>query len=101
MTRAEFTKATKLARFDHAKGHCETCGQRIVGVAEYDHAVPCAVGGDNSFENCRVMCKRCHRLKTSTIDVPQISKSVRIYEKRAGVRTKRPFPKRAQPWGQR
>jgi 5-methylcytosine-specific restriction endonuclease McrA len=89
MTRAEFSKSTKLARFEHAQGCCETCGQKIIGTPEYDHAVPCAVGGSNEFKNCRVMCKRCHRVKTSTLDVPQIARSTRIAEKRAGVRSKR------------
>lgn len=97
--RAEFTKATKLARFEHAKGCCETCGNKIITTAEYDHFVPAAIGGANEFDNCRVLCVKCHRLKTSTIDVPQISKSVRIAEKRAGVRKTRPMPgSRASPW---
>lgn len=90
--RAEFSKATCIARFKHAKGCCETCGNEIVGGAEYDHAVPCAVGGTNDFDNCRCLCVRCHRIKTSKVDVPQIAKSVRIFEKRAGVRKTRPMP---------
>ena len=89
MTRFEFSKTTKLARFQHANGCCETCGQRIVGVAEYDHAVPCAIGGANDFENCRLLCKRCHRVKTSKTDVPQIAKTTRIVRKRAGAMPKR------------
>lgn len=98
-TRSEFSKSTKLARFKHTDGHCETCGNKVIGIPEYDHAVPCAVGGTNDFENCRVTCKRCHRVKTSKIDVPQIAKSQRVYEKRAGLRkTRRPFPRRVDPW---
>ena len=89
--RSEFSKSTKLARFEHANGHCETCHQKIVGVAEYDHAVPCAAGGTNEFDNCRVQCRRCHRVKTSKVDVPQIAKSKRIVERRAGLRPKRGF----------
>lgn len=98
--RAEFTDKTKLARFKHANGHCEVCTQKILGTAEYDHAVPAAIGGGNDFENCRCLCSKCHAVKTRKTDVPQIAKSKRIYEKRAGLRkTKRPFPQRVNPWG--
>lgn len=88
MSRSEFSKSTKLARFEHAGGRCEECLQRIIGTAEYDHAVPDAIGGKNDFENCRCLCKKCHRLKTSETDIPRISKAKRVYEKRAGVRQK-------------
>jgi 5-methylcytosine-specific restriction endonuclease McrA len=100
MARAEFSKATKLARFEHAKGRCEECLQRIIGSAHYDHSLPDALGGENDFANCRCLCVRCHRAKTSDEDVPRISKAKRVYEKRAGVRrTKRPFQARANAWG--
>lgn len=87
--RQEFTKATKLASFERAKGHCETCGCKIITRAEYDHRIPCGLGGDASPENCVCLCSKCHRAKTSTRDVPAISKAVRLNEKRAGARTKR------------
>ena len=84
--RREFPKSIKLKRFDYAQGRCEECFQRIVGTAQYDHAVPDALGGSNDFENCRCMCVRCHRMKTDKTDVPRIAKAVRIVEKRAGLR---------------
>jgi len=87
--RAEFSKATKLAAFERANGHCETCRQKIITRAEYDHRIPCGLGGDNSLENCVCVCVKCHRVKTSTKDVPAISKAVRLKEKQAGARTKR------------
>ena len=100
--RTEFPKSVKLKRFEYAKGRCETCTQKIVGTAQYDHVVPDAVGGAADFDNCRVQCVRCHRVKTSTKDVPEISRSTRIYEKRAGVRkTSRGFqrhPEGYDPW---
>lgn len=96
--RAEFSKKTKLARFEHAKGHCEDCGCKIIGSAEYDHVIEDTLTHDNSFENCRCLCKKCHSRKTKK-NRPQIDKTRRIYEKRAGVRSKRPFPKRQNPWG--
>jgi 5-methylcytosine-specific restriction endonuclease McrA len=85
--RAEFTKATKLAAWERCKGICECgCGQKIIGTPEYHHVVPAALGGSNELNNCQVLQKRCHRVRTETIDVPEIAKSVRIAEKRAGVR---------------
>jgi 5-methylcytosine-specific restriction endonuclease McrA len=101
--RAEFSKATKLEAFQRANGFCECgCGQKLMTRAEYDHIVPAALGGTNSLDNCMVLDRRCHRLKTSKTDVPQIAKSQRIYEKHAGIRkSSRPFPKRPaayDPW---
>lgn len=98
--RAEFSKKTKLARFEYANGHCEECGLKILGSAEYDHDKEDFIGGDNSFDNCRCLCKKCHGRKTKK-NRPQIDKTRRIYEKRAGVRTSRPFPKKQNPWGYR
>lgn len=85
MTRSEFSKATRLARFEHAGGCCEACGQKIHTRAEYDHVIEAYLGGANSFDNCRCLCQPCHRAKTQK-SRPDIDKTRRIYEKRAGVR---------------
>lgn len=91
MSRAEFSKATKLAAWKRSGGHCECgCGQKIVGTPEYDHIIEETLTGDNSLENCMVMSKRCHRLKTSE-NRPEIDKTRRIAEKRAGVRKRQGF----------
>jgi 5-methylcytosine-specific restriction endonuclease McrA len=90
--RLEFSAKTKLARFEHAKGHCENCGDLITGVAEYDHAVEAYLGGDNSFENCRCYCRRCHARKTKQRR-PEIDKTRRILKKRTGVKSGRGFQK--------
>jgi 5-methylcytosine-specific restriction endonuclease McrA len=98
MARAEFSKSTKLARFEHAKGRCEECLQRIITTAEYDHVIEATLTNDNSFENCRCLCKKCHALKTQERR-PEIDRTRAVYEKRAGVRrTKRPFQQRTNPW---
>ena len=100
--RAEFSTKTKLAAWERCKGHCECgCGRKIEQ-AEYDHyPIPASLGGSNDVDNCRVLSKKCHRRITETKDIPELSKSQRIYEKRAGVRKPkgRPFPKRVNPWG--
>lgn len=89
--RAEFSKSTKLAAWERCAGKCECgCGQRIIGTPEYDHyPVPAALGGSNELDNCRVLQRRCHRVRTAEHDVPEIAKSARVFEKRIGARDKR------------
>jgi 5-methylcytosine-specific restriction endonuclease McrA len=87
--RSEFSKKTKLDAFTRAKGHCEICGTKIITTAEYDHRIPCGLGGSNDLANCVCTCSRCHSKKTFTKDIPAIAKAVRLNEKRAGARPKR------------
>lgn len=90
MSRAEFSKATKLAAFERCAGRCEKCTQKILGTPEYDHVIEETLTHDNSLENCMVLCARCHRLKTNE-NRPEIDKTRRIAEKRAGVRKRQGF----------
>jgi 5-methylcytosine-specific restriction endonuclease McrA len=94
MTRPhEFADKVKLARFHHAGGRCESCSLKIIGVAEYDHEIPIGLGGESTLENCRCLCGKCHRLKTSSQDVPAIAKAKRRERAAAGARTsKKPMP---------
>ena len=95
MKRIEFSPKIKLARWDFSKGHCETCLCKIIGGAEYDHDIPWEISRDSSFENCRCLCKKCHRLKTSEKDAGDIAKVKRIERKAKGAtRPKRAWPKR-------
>ena len=77
MTRKEFTRRTKLQAWDRTEGHCEECTVKIRpgNGPEYDHRIPCELGGDNSPENCQVLCKNCHGTKTTKKDAPAIAKS--------------------------
>lgn len=90
--RREFSRSVKLSAWDRCAGHCESCRQKIIGVAEYDHATPCGLDGEPTLENCVVLCARCHRMKTSKLDVPAIAKGKRIEKKRAGIKSGRPMP---------
>lgn len=77
MARREFSRSTKVARFKHAKGHCEYCGTKLQpGRIEYDHEDADGLTGDNSFENCRAVCIPCHSIKTKQ-DVAKIAKAKR------------------------
>jgi 5-methylcytosine-specific restriction endonuclease McrA len=97
MARREFSKPTKREALRRSGLICEAVGERYglpentrcqnnlgAGV-QYDHAVPDALGGDNSLQNCLAVCPKCHRFKTSN-DVAQIAKSNRQIDKRFSIR---------------
>lgn len=42
---------------------------------EYDHRIPCELGGENTLDNCDVLCSWCHTAKTSKQDAPNIAKA--------------------------
>lgn len=61
---------------------------------------PRELSADDSLGNLAAMHTACHSEKTSTEDRPRIDKAHR-QEKltMARVQSKRPFPKRSDPWG--
>jgi len=91
--RAEFSKLTKAQAAQRANGRCECgCGLKIQGIPHYDHIIPAAIGGEATLENCAVLDPKCHRLKTLSKDVPEITRTKRLEENRLGLRTKRGRP---------
>jgi 5-methylcytosine-specific restriction protein A len=97
VARREFTRKTRAAAYLRCKGFCETCGARLKsGEAEYDHILPCALGGDITLDNCAVKCRVCHKTKTAT-DIGRIRKADRQGDKaRGAVRPKGSFPRPAK-----
>jgi 5-methylcytosine-specific restriction enzyme A len=92
MARREFTAKIKVAAFERADGRCEECTARLAaGNVEYDHRIPDALGGDPTLDNCVVLCRACHRTKTSGQDVPRIAKKNRQHAKHIGAKVKRPW----------
>jgi 5-methylcytosine-specific restriction protein A len=90
MTRQEFKPKTKALAFSRANKRCEDCGALLgPGNTEYHHRIACELGGDNSLENCVCLCKTCHRLRTSTQDVPNIARAKRRERKHIGIRKPR------------
>jgi HNH endonuclease len=89
MTRAEFSKKTKEAALSRAGHKCECCHQKITQATgvEYDHIIEAYLTNDNSLENCRVLCAKCHRIKTQARRF-EIDKTRRVYEKAMGLRSK-------------
>jgi 5-methylcytosine-specific restriction enzyme A len=106
--RDEFDKKTKIAALERSGKRCEQrvdlvlgivgCGLKFVGIPEFDHIVPVALGGDNSLTNCQVLCRKCHRFKSDHPrdgDKSKIAKADRVREKHSGIR------KSKYKWGKR
>lgn len=60
---------------------------------DYDHIIPDSIGGDPTLENCAVVCKRCHGIKTATLDTPRAAKTKRQADKARGIRKPSTFRK--------
>ncbi|MHC0429219.1 HNH endonuclease [Streptomyces sp. O3] len=47
-------------------GRCRVClGWYLPSQVDIDHVIPLALGGEDVDGNVQVLCKRCHRTKTS------------------------------------
>ncbi|WP_366142407.1 HNH endonuclease signature motif containing protein [uncultured Roseibium sp.] len=94
MPRLEFTRKTRAKAFERASGRCEKCSAKLkTGEAEYDHILPAELEGDNDLQNCQVLCRICHREKT-TRDVQGIRKADRQRDSFSGAKKPkgRPLP---------
>ena len=90
--RREFSNKVKGLAALRAKGHCECCTRKLLeGDFHYDHDIPDALDGEPTLENCRVLCRSCHKLKTSMEDIPRIAKSKRVYRRHVGIRKRSSF----------
>lgn len=92
MSRREFSKQVKRDAFLRANGHCENAackGFLTLGKYHYDHDIPDGLGGEPILENCVVLCIACHKDKTTTKDVPAISKTKRIQDRQKGIKKPR------------
>ena len=111
MARLEFSSATRKQARARSGMRCEAIGafyglpngQRcnadltLAGI-EYDHFILDHNSKDNSLANCRAVCPKCHRWKTSHIDVPTAAKTKRQETMGAKPRPKQKIPSRpAQP----
>ena len=122
--RNEFSPKTKAAAWERAGGVCEAEGCDAPG-DEYDHIRECwedEDGGDNSLENCKLLCVACHKLKSSEVKGLRAwgnhfrVNELTITEKRArksgtkrkiqsrntfSEQPKRTIPQRHNPWNKR
>jgi len=110
MARKEFSTATRKAALKRSGKRCEAVGawyglpdgQRCtadlsLGV-EYDHYILDANSKDNSLENCRAVCPKCHAWKTRHRDIPTAAKTVRqqFMGLKTKVKTKIPSPPKSE-----
>lgn len=90
MTRREFPASVKREAWRRCGGFCESCHADVRGRrVEYDHVIPDGTNGKPTLENCEVLCKPCHDVKTGKVDAPRISKTRRVENKVAGITTRR------------
>lgn len=93
--RREFSRKIKAQAALRAGGRCENCTARLMtGSYHYDHDTPDGLGGEPTLENCKVLCKSCHSIKTTKQDVPAIAKAKRRERARFGIKKHqaRPMP---------
>lgn len=72
MARREFVKEIKRAALRRAAGFCEgiretgcRCDWPLsLGKFDFDHINPDGLTGEPTLENCQVLCRTCHDLKT-------------------------------------
>jgi len=101
--RPTFSTSFRLSLFLRRKGTCAGCNQKIeAGKAwDIDHILPLALGGANEPDNLQILCRSCHRSKTSLSDVPRIAKTKRIKARHLGARAPSTRPilgSRHSPW---
>ncbi len=84
MARMEFTRKDKAKIIARAKGKCEKCSAMLkTGEGEVDHILPCALGGEATVANGRLLCRVCHVEKTAD-DIRRVRKSDRQRDKSTG-----------------
>jgi 5-methylcytosine-specific restriction protein A len=88
MPRNEFDEKTRVKRLHFAEFKCEgmvsrddgtktRCNATLVkGRVEFDHDIAAELGGPATFDNCRALCKICHREKYPS-DAAKIAKAKR------------------------
>lgn len=68
----DFSDAVKYevikANLEKYKGeiHCESCRKKLFSISDchFDHITPYAKGGQNTLENCQILCVDCNLKKT-------------------------------------
>lgn len=96
--RMEFSRKIKALIIVRANGKCEKCSAVLkTGEGEVDHILPCALGGEATVANGRLLCRVCHVEKTAD-DIRRVRKSDRQRDKASGaVRPKSALASRKRP----
>jgi 5-methylcytosine-specific restriction endonuclease McrA len=76
-----FQPVQRAKVFDRDGWRCQVCGastpKRLKGKThprspELDHRIPLAMGGEHTYENCQLACRKCNREKGGTRVVGQL-----------------------------
>ena len=95
MKRVRITAKMRADIFLSRGGTCHLCSMKVVPGEDWDvsHDIPLEAGGKDDATNWFVAHRKCHRVHTSTVDVPLIAKVKRIHQKHVGAKKSRsPMP---------
>ena len=105
MRRRTLSTAERVRIFESANGNCHLCSQpiHVSEKWEADHVIPRAVTGRDDLGAFSPAHAKCHRVKSSEVDIPQIAKTKRIRAKHIGAhRTRNPMAgSKASGWQKR
>lgn len=77
----QYAEMRRLWLAKNEDGKCEECGCDLTGRRwDADHAIPDAIGGEPTLENCVILCAgpgSCHLEKTRLVDIPRAAKCKR------------------------
>lgn len=78
-SRRRISTRDRLAVYTDANGICHICSLPITAGQgfEISHPIPLELGGADDKSNWRPAHRRCHRLLTATVDIPNIAKAKR------------------------
>ncbi len=107
--RIEFPEKVRVKRLTFAQFKCEgvvtlddetkaQCGAALSRKrVEFDHDIAAELGGAATFENCRALCKLCHRAKYPE-DAAKIAQAKRREAAHLGVRAAPAKPLQSAPF---
>jgi HNH endonuclease len=58
-------RAVKQAVWERDSGRCAACGSTFD--LQYDHIIPCSLGGASTAENLQILCSDCNREKGASL----------------------------------
>lgn len=95
MKRIKITVKRRADIFLARGGTCHLCNMKVVPGEDWDvsHDIPLEAGGKDDETNWFVAHRKCHRVHTSTVDMPLIAKVKRVHQRHIGAKqSKSPLP---------